>query len=63
MDAHRPCNVLDLLLAHVLEREVELVAHLIAHHPADANPARLGQGFEPRRDIDSVSVDIAPVLE
>ena len=29
--AHRPGDVLDLLLAHVLERDVELVAHLVAH--------------------------------
>jgi hypothetical protein len=47
------------VLAHVLECEVEVVAH----HPADAGPARLGESFEPRRDIDSVSVDIAPVLD
>jgi hypothetical protein len=60
MDAHWPGNVLYLLLTHVLEPEVELVAHLIAHDPADANPARLGQGFESRSDIDSLSVDIAP---
>jgi len=42
VDAHRPRDVLDLLLAHVLEREVELVANLIADHPADADAARLG---------------------
>jgi hypothetical protein len=34
------------LLAHVLERKIGLVAHLIAHDPADADPARLGTGFE-----------------
>jgi len=42
VDAHRPRDVFDLLLAHVLEREVELVANLIADHPADADAARLG---------------------
>src|SRR5215469_3013257 len=58
-----PGCVLYLLLTHILECEVELVAHLIAHDPADADPARLGQSFEPRCDIDSVSVDIAPVFD
>jgi hypothetical protein len=30
------------LLAHILEAEVELVAHLVAHHSAYANPAGFG---------------------
>jgi hypothetical protein len=33
------------LVAHFLEGEVEPVAHLIAHHPAYANPAGLSQRF------------------
>ena len=56
--ADRPGDVLDLLLAHVVEGEVELVAHLVAHDAADADPARLRQGFQPRRDIDAVAVDV-----
>ena len=31
------------LLAHVLEREAQLVAHLVAHSARDADAARLGQ--------------------
>jgi hypothetical protein len=49
--------------SQVLECKVELVADLITHDPADADPAWLGQSFEPRRDIDSVSVDITPILD
>src|SRR5260370_1482809 len=45
MNTNWPGDVLDLLLPHVLEREGELVAYLVAHYPADADPARLGQGF------------------
>jgi hypothetical protein len=56
---HRAGDVLDLLLALVLEREVELVAHLIAHNPADADPAGFGQGLEARGDVDAVAVDVA----
>ena len=33
IDAHRPGDVLDLLLAQVVERDVELVAHLVVHRP------------------------------
>ena len=60
-DMHRPCNVLDLLLAEILEREVELVAHLVVHHPADADATRLRQGFETCRDVDAISIDIVLV--
>src|SRR6516164_6004325 len=58
---HRPSNVLQRLFAQILEGEVELVAHLITHHPADADPARLGQRFQPRRDIDAVAINIVVV--
>jgi len=58
---HRPGDVLDLLLAHVRERKIELVSHLIAHDPADAYPAWLGQGFETGGNVDAVSIDILVV--
>jgi hypothetical protein len=63
MDMHRPSDVLDPLLAHVFERKGELVAHLIAHDLADADPAWLGQRFQPCRYIDSVTVDVATVFD
>jgi hypothetical protein len=59
VDVHRPSDVLDLLLAQVPEGEVELVAHLVAHDAADADPARIGQGFETGGDIDAVAEDVA----
>src|SRR4029077_10230976 len=55
---HRAGDVLDLLLTHVLERDGELVAHLVAHHPADADAAWFGQGFEARRDVDAIAEDV-----
>src|SRR5215831_6122602 len=61
VDMHRPRDVLDPLLAAVLEGKVEPVADLIAHHAADAHFARLGESFEARGDIDAVAVDIALV--
>ena len=63
MDMHRSSDVLDPLLAQVFERKGELVAHLIAHDPADADPARLGQSFQPCRYIDTVTEDVATVFD
>jgi len=45
VDAYWPRDVLDLLLAHIFKREGKLVPHLIPDHPADSDPARLGEGF------------------
>src|SRR5262249_15151014 len=36
-------------------------AHLIADHPADADPARLRQGLETGRDVDAVAVNVLVV--
>src|SRR5262249_1245493 len=58
VDAHRSSNVLDALLAHILERAIELVAHLIAHDPAEADATRLSKGFQSRRDVDPVAKDV-----
>jgi hypothetical protein len=38
------------LLAHIFKREGKLVPHLIPDHPADADPARLGEGFPATAD-------------
>ena len=58
---HRPGDVLDPLLAAVFEGDVEPVADLVAHHPADADLTRLGQSFEAGGDVDAVAVDVALV--
>src|SRR5207247_4754247 len=60
---HRPRDVLDLLLARVVEGEVELVAHLIAHDTADADAARLGERLEAGGDVDAVAIDVVVVAD
>ena len=55
-------NVLDLLLTHVFEGKVELVANLVANNPADTDPARLSQCLETRRDVYPVSVNV-PLID
>src|SRR6516162_2422601 len=60
---HWPSNVLELLFTYVLERDVELVAHLVVHDSADTDPARLGERFEAGRDVDPVAEDVASVAD
>ena len=61
--AHRPRDVLDLLLAPVVKAETELVAHLVAHDAADADAARARQRLEAGGDVDAVAIDVLPVLD
>src|SRR5262249_36167261 len=58
MGGYWPGDVLDLLFAHILERKIELIAHLIAHDAADAHPPRPRKSFEPRRDIDATAINV-----
>jgi hypothetical protein len=58
VDAHWPGNVLDLLLTQIFECDLDLVAHLIAHYPADTDPAGLPESFQTGRDIHSVAEDV-----
>ena len=44
--------------AEIDERERQLVAYLLVHDMRDADAVRLGQGFEPRGDIDPIAVDV-----
>src|ERR1700730_5251042 len=59
---HWPSYILDLLVAPVVEGKIELVAYLVSHHAADADPARRRQSFKPGGDIDAVAVDILPII-
>ena len=52
-------DVLDPVLAHRLEREVELGLHLIVDVAGDADAARLGEALEARRDVHAVAEDVA----
>src|SRR5262249_42887057 len=56
-------DVLQRLLAYVLERKTESLADRIADAARDADTARLGQAFEPRSDIDAVAEDVLLVVD
>src|SRR5215831_1643322 len=55
---HWPRDVLNAVLAQVLKRVVEPVAHLIANDTADANPAGLSQSLQPGRHIHAITEDV-----
>jgi len=59
IDPDRPSDVLDALLAPILEWVGQLVADVVAHRPGNADPAGFGQGFQARRNIDAVAEDVA----
>jgi hypothetical protein len=52
-------DVLDPVLAHRLEAEVELCLDLIIDVAGDADAAGLGEALEARRDVDAVAEDVA----
>jgi hypothetical protein len=56
---HRAGDVLQALLADVLEGEVEPAGDVFLHPRRDANAAGLRRDFEPRRDIDPIAKDVA----
>ena len=58
VDLHRPRDVLQLLLAGVLEVHVDLAAHLPVGIVRHADAAGLGDAFKPRGDIHAVAEDV-----
>jgi hypothetical protein len=46
------------VVARVLEGVIDPVAHLVPDNPADADPAGLGQGFQPRGYVHTVAEDV-----
>src|SRR5215218_3216954 len=47
------------MLAPILEGVGQVVADLLAHCPRDRDAASWGEGFEPRRNIHAVAIDVA----
>ena len=57
----RPGDVLDLLRPKVIEREAQLIEHLIADDPADADSPRLGQRLQSCGDVDTVAKNVVVI--
>jgi hypothetical protein len=61
IDPHRPCDVLDILFAHVLEGVRQPLADMIVDRARDADAARPRQPLQPHRDVDAVAINIAAI--
>jgi hypothetical protein len=59
VDPHRPCDVLDLLLAPILEDKGQPVANVVMNRIGDEHPAGIGQSFDLGGDVDAVDIEIA----
>ena len=57
----RPRHVLEVLLATVVKREIELGKDLLVHGAGKADAARLGNPFQARRDVDAVAENVVAV--
>ena len=62
VDADRPIDVLQRLLAGILEGEIEPVADIVADRAGHRDAARLGDALDARRDVDAIAIDVV-VLE
>src|SRR5665811_2281602 len=58
-DADRLRNVLDALLAEILEAVGELAPDMVVNAARDADAAGLGQPLDTRGDIDAIAEDVA----
>src|SRR6516225_4537457 len=56
---HGPRDVLELLLAQILEREIELAGDILLHARRNTQAARLRQAFEASGNVDAVAEDVA----
>jgi len=58
VDPHRPCDVLDLLLAQILERKGQPGADVVVNGVGDEDATGVGEGFDPCRDVDTVAIEV-----
>src|SRR5262249_777048 len=57
----RAVDILDVLFAEIGEFDTQIYVGLVTHYGRNTDPARLGQRFQPCRDIDTVSVDVVAI--
>ena len=55
IDPHRPGDVLDLLLAEILEEKGQPVAHLVVNRIGDEDAAGIGERLDACGDVDAVA--------
>src|SRR5262244_1701425 len=61
VNTNRSGNILDCLLAHIIELEAEFVLYLVVNHARHHNAPGLSQRLKARRDVDPVSINIVVI--
>jgi hypothetical protein len=59
VDAHRPGNVLQMLLAKIVDGNIDPAGDVLEDRPRQAQSTRLGDLLKARRDIHAIAVDVA----
>src|SRR5205823_8812114 len=58
VNANRPLDVLQGLLAHIFESEIEPVANMVADWSGDRYPAGRSDALQARRNVDTIAKNI-----
>src|SRR5215831_9854484 len=61
--AQRPSDVLQILLAHIGDGDLELAADLLVGGSRETDPPGLGDALQTRSDIDTVAEDVIALCE
>jgi hypothetical protein len=61
IDPDGSSDILNALLAHIVERVRQPIADLFAHRPRYADPAGLRERFQACSDIDAVTENVTPL--
>src|ERR1700676_915974 len=56
-------DVLKALLTQILESEIEFLAYLFTHLAGNADASRLGNTFEPSRNVHAIAVNVVAVAD
>jgi hypothetical protein len=57
-NSDRPIDILDTYVAAILEPNVDPIADALVDDRGDADSAGLGEGFQSRGDVDTITVDV-----
>jgi hypothetical protein len=59
VDPHRSSNVFEALVTQIVKCEVEPTRSVFLNTGRNADPARIGQTFEPSRNVHAVTEDVS----
>ena len=61
VNLHRSCNILQLLVTCVIERDVDLALHVLLHAAGDADATGFSKPLQSRCDVDAIPENVVVV--